>query len=224
MGALMRSQNPPQAYLDKAVTIEKYLRPAMIASIYAIAATAWAVFIGLGFAVLVYLSAASDTPIAITIVLAFALIPAAYAVAAWFRRPDDLISAYLTRYANMWRIPVKLTCDEQLFKVMLMTGDVLGISISFYYLAKEETADLKKELYTLTHAAISAVASTRHSAMSDREVEEIMDPALERVAIEFGLPVLYAEVHEVGKYQEAYTIGQDNNPLLSPSLSIETRG
>ena len=223
MGALMRSQNPPQAYLDRAQAAEKYLSPAMIASIYSIAATTWAVLIGLGFAGLVYLSDTNATPTAIVIVLVFALIPAAYSVAAWFRRPDDLISAYLTRYTNMWRIPIKLTHDQRLFKVMLMTGEVLGISISFYYPAKDDTKELKDELYTLTHAAISAVGSMRNSVMSEREIEETLDPALEKVAIEFGLPVLYAEVHEVGKYQEAYTIGQDDL-LPVPPLSTGTHG
>jgi hypothetical protein len=214
MGALMRSQNPPQAYLDRAQAAEKYLSPAMIASIYSIAATTWAALIGLGFAGLVYLSDTNATSAAIA---------AAYSVAAWFRRPDDLISAYLTRYTNMWRIPIKLTHDQRLFKVMLMTGEVLGISISFYYPAKDDTKELKDELYTLTHAAISAVGSMRNSVMSEREIEETLDPALEKVAIEFGLPVLYAEVHEVGKYQEAYTIGQDDL-LPVPPLSTGTHG
>lgn len=219
----MRSQNPPQAYLDRAQATEKYLRPAMIASIYAITAVTWAVLIGLGFAALVYLSDTNATPTAVVIVLVFALVPAGYAVAAWFRRPTDLLSAYLTRYANMWRIPINLTHDQRLFKVMLMTGEALGISISFYYPAKDDTKDLKDELYTLTHAAISAVGTMRHTAMSEREVEEIIDPQLEKVAIEFGLSVLYAEVHEVNKYPEAYTIGQDDL-LPVPPLSTGTHG
>lgn len=207
--ALMRSQNPPQAYLDKALATEKYLRPAVIASIYAVAAILWAVFICLAFVVVVNMSAASATPIAITIVVALALIPAVFAVTAWFMRPDDLLSNYLTRYANMWRIPIEVAKDHRLFKLMLMTGEAIGIDITFYYPAKEQTDELRERLYTLTHAALSSVCSMRNSAPSEDEVEETIEPKLDTVAREFDLPILYSEVRDIGQYPEAYTIGQD---------------
>lgn len=224
MGALMRSQNPPQAYLDRALAVEKCLRPATIASIYVIGSVSWAILISLIFAASVYLSSVTTTPLAITIFLALALIPAGFAVAAWCMRPNDLLSTYLSRYANMCRTPITATNDQRMFKVMLMTGEAIAIDLSFHYPVKEQKRELKERLYTLTHAALSSTCSMRNSALDQHEVEEAIDPAIEIVAREFALPILYAEVHEIGRYKEAYTIGQDDDSMPSPSLTAGTNG
>lgn len=220
----MRIENPPQAYLDRALSVERYLRPAMLATIYAAAAASWAVLICLAFAALVHFAAANATPITITIVLALALVPGGFAGAAWFLRPNDLLSAYLGRYANIWREPIELVRDQVLFKVMLMTGEVLGISIFFHYPTKEQKEELKEELYTRTHSRLSGVGSTRNSAMSEDEIEAIIDPALEITAREFEIPVLYAEIGEIGKYREAYRIGQEEDDMPFLPFGTGTHG
>jgi hypothetical protein len=220
----MRIENPPQAYLDRALSVERYLRPAVLATIYAAAAASWAVLLCLAFATLVHFAAANPTPITITIVLALALVPAAFAAAAWFLRPNDLLSTYISRYANMWREPIELVHDQALFKVMLMTGEVLGISVCFYYPMKEQKEEMKERLYSVTHSRLSAVGSMRNSAMSEQEIEAIIDPALEFIARGFELPVLYAEVGEVGKYREAYTIGQEEGDIPFLPFGTGTHG
>jgi len=63
----MRRQNPPQASLDQALALEKYLNPIAIGVAYALCAIAGFAVVALLFAVLVYdyilsATAATTTP------------------------------------------------------------------------------------------------------------------------------------------------------------------
>ena len=203
-GALMKAKNPPKAYLEKAQSIEKYLAPGMIASIYATIAVLWAVLISLVFAALVSLSAATPTPVTLAIYGVLAFVPSATAVAAWFVRPNDPVSACIAHLAATWRKPLSVVVERCTFKTVLMSGQLFSIQVAFYHSFKGDNRRLNEQLYTFARAALFTLCSMRLSPPSRADLEAAMEPALEIVASEFKLTVLYSDVLETYGIQETY--------------------
>lgn len=201
----MKFQNPPQGNLDKAQSIEKYLAPAMIASIYAIIAVFWAVLVAGVFAALVSVSAVNPTPVSVTILVVLAIIPSVFGIAACFSRPNDPASLYITRLAEMWRKPISVVAELCTFKTVLLSGNTVSIQVAFYFPASPKAAEMKEQIYTFAYAALSTLCSMRHSAPGKRDVEAAIEPALEMVASDHKLAVLYPNVLGIYMISESYT-------------------
>jgi hypothetical protein len=201
----MKLQNPPQACLDKAQRIEKYLAPPLIASIYAIIAVFWAVLISGLFAALVSASAVNPTPVSVTILAVLALIPSAFGIVAYFLRPKDPASLYITRFAEMWRKPISVVAELCTFKTALLSGDTVSIQVAFYFPASPKAAEMKEQIYTFAYAALSTLCSMRRFAPGKRDIEAAIEPALEMVASDHKLAVLFPNVLGIYMISESYT-------------------
>lgn len=206
----MKGQNPPQVFLDKAQNIEKYLAPATIALIYAIISVSWAVLIAAVFTALVYFSAVTAAPVTLTIFAVLALAPAAAAIPLWFLRPRDPVSSYIIRLAEMWRRPINVLSELCTFKTVLVNGETLSIQAVFYFQARPKDEDLREQIYTFSHAALSTLCSMRFSAPDKRDFEAALEPALAIVASEWKLPVLYSTVLGVYVTSDSYTYSDED--------------
>ena len=78
----MRRQNPPQASLDQAQSLERLLHPAAIAAAYSLWAALAFGFIALLFALLVHDYILNPTPLAIAAFTLIGLVPGAFGVLA----------------------------------------------------------------------------------------------------------------------------------------------
>jgi hypothetical protein len=193
----MRRQNPPQAYLDRAQNIEKYLSPLTLAAVYGMGGILYAVFISLIFGLLVYASVLDPSPGVVTIFSAIAFIPAIFAFLAWFLRPNDPLSSHIMSLAEAWRRPLNLPADECTFKTRFMDGEVLYVELSFYYPSIQQTAPVKERLYTYVHSALASHCAMRAGVPTHQEIENVLDRPLDVMATESGIPVLYLEIREV---------------------------
>jgi hypothetical protein len=201
----MRRQNPPQASLDKAQNVERYFSPTVIASAYAACSVLYFVFIALLFAALVHDFILNPSLLAITIFALLAVVPAALIFLIYFRRPNDPFSKYIKRVANVLRTPVRVSPDQCVFKVLLMDGAVSCVHLTFYYPSSDQTPEVKEKLYTYVHACLDKDSSMRATAPSKKEIETAANAALELLAEEQDIPVLYVEVEDTYKLQDAYT-------------------
>jgi hypothetical protein len=192
----MRRQNPPQAYLDKAHDIEKYLSPLTLAVVYGTGGILYVVFIALIFGLLVYASVLDPSPAVVTIFSAIAFIPAIFAFLAWFLRPNDPLSPYIKDLAEAWRRPLSIPPDQCTFKARLMDGEVLCVELSFYYPSTQQTALVKERLYTYVHSALASHCSMRADVPTHQELENVLDRPLEVLATESGIPILYLEIRD----------------------------
>jgi hypothetical protein len=193
----MRRQNPPQAHLDKAQEIEKYLSPSMTAAIYGICGISYAVLVSLIFAAFVYESILRPTPAVVTIFAVIAFIPAIFIFLAWFLRPNDPVSSYITGLVDLWRRPIGVTPDPCTFKITLMDGESLQIKLSFYYPSKDQTSRVKERIYTSIHGALTKDFYLGAKLPTGQEIESALDASLEMLAAECGIPVLYLEIENV---------------------------
>ena len=193
----MRRQNPPQAHLDKAQGIEKYLRPLSLAAIYGISGSAYCLLILLIYAGLLYASVLNPTPVITTLFVVAAIVPAIVLFLVWFLRPNDPISAHYSKRANMWRTPITLVPEPCTFTIMLYDGELIGMKLVFYYPSKDHMMAIKDRLYTSVHTAIANDFSGHTIAPTAREIERLIEPALETLALEYSILVLYGEVLEI---------------------------
>ncbi len=193
----MRRQNPPQAYLDKAQRIEKYLSPLTTAAIYGTCGILYAVFIALIFGILVSTSVLNPTAAVVTIFAAIAIIPATLAFLAWFLRPNDPLSRYIQQLADVWRHPLNVPPDSCTFKVFRNDGEVLCVELLFFYPSTQQTAPVRERLHTYVHGALANNYTLSTGVPTRVEVETLLDRPLEILASESGIPVLYLEVREV---------------------------
>lgn len=200
----MRRQNPPQANLENARALEKYLRPITIIPVYAIAGGICVALIALAFAVLLRSGSLSPTQPTWAAFLVIASLSAFAAVAFCVLRPNDPLSAWIKRGANEWRQPVELVQEEFTFKELLGDGDGLRIRMAVYYAKKSRTPEIRERLYLYLKSALGRDCSLRVVIPNFGQVQEAVEPALEIVATECAVPVLYSEVLEIEKIQAAF--------------------
>lgn len=193
----MRRQNPPQACMERAREIEKYLSPTPLAFIYGIAAVAYAIAVTLFFGLLTATGAIVETGLAVMVFALIGLIPAVFIFMAVFMRPRDPVSRYIKSAADSIRRPLPVSPEDCTFKVHLMDGETLCVKMSFFYPAEDRSADLKERLYTIVHGALSQDFSTRVIVPTCSEIEATLDQPLALLAEERDIPVFYPEIRDV---------------------------
>jgi hypothetical protein len=205
----MRRQNPPQATLDQAQALEGWLKPAPLGVAYVVCATAGFVVITLLFAILssgniLRLRVSTSTFLAL-----LAVGPCALALVEFWRKPDDLLSAVIRGLADSRRRPLNVTAEHCAFKVLLMNGEPLCADLAFHYPAKYHTPQVREYIVCHVRLALEREASLRNDPPSTREVLDSVDGALDRVASEFNIPVLYSQVLDLHKIRDAYSKPED---------------
>jgi len=193
----MRRQNPPQAYIDKAQDIERYLGPGALAAMYAIASAVFCAIILLVFAGLTYASIIDPTPDVRGIFAVIAEAPVVALSLVWCLRPDDPVSARLSRLANSWRNPIDLIPEICTFTILLADGELVGVRLAFYYSPENHTKFLKELLYTCVYTSLANAFSGHTIAPTDQEIERAIDPAMDILALEYDVSIFYAEVLEI---------------------------
>ncbi|HUY80924.1 MAG TPA: hypothetical protein VMU92_04305 [Acidobacteriaceae bacterium] len=183
--------------MEKARELEKYLSPTPITIIYGIAAVSYAIAVTLFFGLLIVVGAIVETETAVMVFALVALIPAVFIFMAVFLRPNDPVSRYIRGAADSIRRPMPVTPENCTFKVHMMDGETLCIKMSFFYPAKDRSADLKERLYTVVHGALSQDFSTRVIVPTYKEIETTLDKPLAFLAEERDIPVFYPEIHDV---------------------------
>jgi hypothetical protein len=201
----MKRQNPPQDHVNKAVELESFLSPLTIAAMYAIFGVVFALFVSVVYAVLVHGYILNPTRSITTIFEIVGGIPLLFAFFAYFLSPRDPVSSYIRRLADAWRHPLDVHPEECVFHELLMDGEALCFKLSFYYPPKNQTAFVKERIYTYVNGALAKGCSTRVSIPTDEEIQDMVDPPLEIIASECGIPVLYAATREVWRMRGAYS-------------------
>lgn len=215
----MRRQNPPQSFLDKASEYEKYLSATAVGAAYALCAAVSFGLLALVFAMLVNSGAIYPSGITLTVFVIIAAAPAALAILAFRRRPSDPFSDYLRKAADSLQQPLKVTEDRSSFKVLMMNGETLCVNLSFFYPAEYQTMEAKVRLNVFVRAALERDCSARTRVPNEDEIEAAIDDALEFVAAEGDIPILYAEVRDVHKVRDVYSLVHDD---LAPSEFLGT--
>ena len=214
----MRRQNPPQASLEQAQYIERYLSRPAITVAYALCATMFFGFVSLLFAVLVHDYIVNPTPTTIVFFVVVALVPGILAFLACRRRPDDPLSWSIMRLANSRRIPLNVAADRRSFKVLLMNGETICVNFSFHYPVRSQSVELGERLDTFVRAALERECSKHSMLPSEMAIEDAIDGVLELIAHQFDIPVLYPEIRDVHKVRDAYSLTGD----LAPSEYLGT--
>lgn len=204
----MRRQNPPQIHLDNADRIESYLRPITIVPAYAILAAISLAVIALFFILFLNESILAPAGSTITTFLIVGSIPVLLAAIFCVSRPHDPISLWLRGMAKQWRTPLKLAAYECTFKELLGDGDGLSVEIALYYPAKDHTPQVDEQIYKHVNSALGRECSLRITVPNFKQVEEAIDAALEILASENNLLVLYPVVREIHKVQSDYNFHQ----------------
>lgn len=200
----MRRQNPPEAYLEKALEFESYLKPVTIATLYVITGVLYCAIVSLVFAALISASVLKPTPAVATIFAVIGFVPAAFLFLAPFLRPNDPLSKYISELAETCRKPLAVSTDDCNFKVQLMDGETVQIKLGFRYPAKYHALDVREKMYTLVYGALTKDFGTRVIAPGSLEIEHIVDIPLGFLAAEYNIPVLYAQVFDVERLYESH--------------------
>jgi hypothetical protein len=198
---LMRKQNPPQAYLENADYLERYLRLSVILPIYAIASLLCIGIVTLTFTLLIHNGVLSSTPPVISAFVTLLCLPVAAAILFCFLRPRDPVSAWLLGGVETWRQPLEMHREDCTFKELLGSGEGLCVKVAVYYPVKHYSQDVKERLYLYMQSALARDCSMRIAVPDNGKVESAIEPALEIVASERDVPVLYSEVVEVATIQ-----------------------
>lgn len=214
----MRRQNPPQVSLDQAQSIEKYFNPATIATLYIFCATLYCGFISSLFAVLVHDYIINPTLTAIGSFSVIALAPTVWVFFACIRRPDDPLSRTIKKFSEARRNPIEVVADRCTFKVLLKSGETLCINFSFHYPGRYRSPELSDRLNTYIHAALEQDCSIRTQMPTESEIEAAADCALEVLAAQYDIPVLYLQIRDVHKIRDSYSSAGD----LAPSEYLGT--
>lgn len=215
----MRRQNPPQSFLDKASDYEKYLSATAVGSAYALCAAISFGLLALLFAALVNDGVVNTSILTLGLFLLIAACPAALAITAFRRRPSDPFSDYIRKVAENWQQPLNVSEDRTSFKVLMASGEELCVNLSFHYPAEDQTVDTKVRLNVFVRAALERDCTTRSRVPTEREIETAIDDALEFVAAEADIPILYVEVRDVHKVRDVYSVVHDD---LAPSEFLGT--
>lgn len=205
----MKRQNPPQASLDQALTFERFLNPVQLGVAYAVLAIAGFIFVTILFAVLASSSLVSSTRATTVVFAMLALSPAVLALIEFQRRPDDLLSVLIRSAAESRRKPLSVTADRCTFKVLLRSGETLCVNLGFYYPAKYHVSQVQERVISRARLALELYASLRNEPPTDNEVQDTLDQALESVASEFDIPVLYSEIRDQHRIRDAYSQPDD---------------
>lgn len=215
----MRRQNPPQSFLDKASDFERYLSATAVGAAYALCAAISFGLLALVFAMLVNSGVIYPSGIMLAVFVIIAASPAVLAVLAFRRRPSDPFSDYIRKVAEAWQQPLKVAEDRSSFKVLMMSGETLCVNLSFFYPSECQTVEAKVRLNVFVRAALERDCSARVRVPNEREIEAAIDDALEFVAAEAEIPILYAEVLDVHKVRDVYSMVHDD---LAPSEFLGT--
>lgn len=205
----MRRQNPPQASLEQARALEKYLNRTSIATIYAVMATASFAFAAALYGVLVYDNLVRPDILTLTGFGVIALLPGVLAVLAYRRTSGDPVSVLLRGLADSRRRPLPVKPVPIPFKVFLKTGEELCVNFCFQFPAKFHTEAVKEQLICYVRTALDQQCMVLTEAPEEEEIEEAMDRVLQKLAREHGIPVLYSEVREVHKVRDEYSRRDD---------------
>jgi hypothetical protein len=216
----MRRQNPPQASLDQAQSLEKFLHPAAVAAAYSLWAALAFGFVALLFAVSVHDYLVSPTPLTIALFVLIGLVPGTLAVLAWKHRPGDPFSRIVQYLLDWRRLPISVFAHPCTYKFLLMNGETLCVNSALFYPVKFDSKELKDSLNVCVRAALEKECSNRTTLPSDREIEHAADLALEMIAAEFSIPVLYLEIRDTRKIRDAYSAADD----LAPSEYLGNTG
>lgn len=200
----MRRQNPPQAHLENAARIENYLRPTTIIPAYAILAAIALAVIALFFILFLNESLLAPTASTITTFLIVGSIPVLLACIFCVSRPHDPVSHWLRGMAKQWRTPLELAAQECTFKELLGDGDGLSVTVSLYYPVKSHNRTTDSHIYTYVNSTLARECSLRITIPTFQQVEEAIDPALEILAKEDDILVLYPVVRDIHKIQADY--------------------
>ena len=220
----MRRQNPPQASLDQALALEKYLTPIALGVVYTLCAVAGFAVVALLFAVLVYADILSPTAATTVIFSLAALMPAVFAFFAFSRRPGDPLSRSIRSLAEARRQPISVKADRYSFKVLLMTGEPLCVNLAFHYPAKHHLPEVRERLNVYVRSTLERECCNRWDMPEDWEITNVVDRALDVVAAEFEIPVLYSELRDVHKIRDAYSNREDLTPSEYLGLGTGTLG
>ena len=215
----MRRQNPPQSFLDKASDFERYLSASAVGAAYAFCAAVSFGLLALVFAMLVNSGVIYPSVPMLALFVMIASAPAVMAIVAFRRRPSDPFSDYIRNLAESWQQPLKVAEDRSSFKVLLMSGEALCVNLSFCYPAEYQTVEVKVRLNVFVRAALERDCSARSRVPSEGEIEAAIDDALEFVAAEADIPILYAEVRDIHKVRDMYSTVHDD---LAPSEFLGT--
>lgn len=200
----MRRHNPPPDYIDRAEELEKLLRPLTIASFYAIFGIMFAALVALVFAILVHGNYLNPTQQVMTAFIVFGCAPFSFALVAPLVAPHDPVSTYISKLAKAWRRSIDVISEECVFHELMADGEAVCFKICIVYPEKNHTQYVKERLYTYINAALAKECSTCVAIPNEREVEEIIDPPVELMATECGIPVMYSIVREVFKLPSIY--------------------
>lgn len=193
----LRSQNPPQANIEKAKQIERYLQRRFIGTVYASLGIVYALLVSAIFWGLIHASLLKGGRVIVSVVVAIALVPAAMVFLGYFVSPNDPISNWLLKIAGKWRQPLDTTSELYTFRELMLGGETTCIKISFYLPVENHTDVVKERLYNYVHGVLGRECGARTEPPSLREVQNLIDAPMEILASEFDVPVLFSEVHEV---------------------------
>lgn len=214
----MRRQNPPQASLDQARALEKYLSRAAIGIIYALFATVSFALVAMFFALFVYDNLVTPSTSAFAIFALMALLPAVLALLMFRLAPGDPLSIGIRSVADSRRRPLPVKPLPISFKVLLGTGEVLCLNFWFHFPEKVQTAAVRERLICYVRTAMEQHCMNLSEVPGEEEIEEVADRALEFVAMECDIPVLYSEIRDIHKIRDSYSRLDD----LSPSEYLGT--
>jgi hypothetical protein len=216
----MRRLNPPQDCLRKAREIERYLRPAALAAIYALLGLGYLVLISLAFVALLYAGILNPTPIIATSAAVIAFVPSIFAFLAHFLRPHDPLSCYISKHVNRWRQPIAVPAEQHTFKARLRNGDDVSVALSFYYPEQCKTIEVRERLVSSVKRSLGRYLLSRATLPTYREIENALDRAVESVADECNIPVLYLEVIGIDRVLSAHSPFQQDS--IAAYLGMKT--
>jgi hypothetical protein len=199
----------------KAGKFEKYLRPEAIATAYGVTAICYLTLVSLVFVGLVHESILDPTAFVILSFAAIAFVPATAISLAYFLRPGDPLSLYLTSKANVWRSPLSVSPDNCTLKAQLKNGAIGCVSLTFYYPAQVRTKEMTEWLYTCTHAGLALDFDNRNELPSFPEIEKALEASLDSVASQYNVPVLFCEIHSA-EITEEVAFSFDSVPVDEP--------
>lgn len=198
----MKRQNPPSANVAKAGEFEKYLRPEAIAIAYGIVAICYLALVSALFVVLVHEAVLNPTSVVILTFAVIAFVPATAISLAYFLRPDDPLSLYLTNKAKGWRTPLSVWPDKCTLQAQLKDGSTGRVNLTFYYPQQSRTREMTEWLYTCAHAGLAQDFDKRTDLPTFPEIEKALDASLDMVADQFNVPVLFCEIQNVEVTEE----------------------
>src|SRR6185437_3765755 len=89
-------------------------------------------------------------------------------------------------------------------KELLGDGDGLCIKLTLHYPVKNQSQQIKDQLYLYVNGALARECSMRIAMPTVEQIEEAIEPALEMVGSEQNILVLYPVVREMYKIQSDY--------------------